>query len=232
MMMPSQKLWMLSPSSTRPAAAAGLLRCRSGGDGGGRRPRGGAPWRYSSAFSSRKKNSRPPSSVANRRCAPASLSNASGSTCSSAVPSSTPADRLTRWLHQATVAPPRSALAATTTDSTPPASVARRSIAERASCEQTKTAPEGAVAGRGDRLQATPLALNQARQRFQPSSAASLSIARPVVGVEARAARRDRRRSRSSSPPRCPGPARPSSARRCRAGCRCRRRRRGRAPGR
>ena len=40
---------------------------------------------------------------------------------------------------------------------------------------QNKAAPEGAAHSmRGGRGQATPFALNQARQRFQPSSAASL----------------------------------------------------------
>jgi hypothetical protein len=61
--------------------------------------------------------------VRNRLCGLALRSNASGSTSSSAVPSSTPADRLTRWC-TTRVSTPIVRLAATTTDSRPPRNVA------------------------------------------------------------------------------------------------------------
>jgi hypothetical protein len=153
-----------------PATAAGLLGVEVVGGGAGRRLRGGGCG-----------GTARPSPAGRRTAARRAASQEQLVRCGLAleglgqhvqqrVPSSTPADRLTRCLTRRPSSRWVSA-AAISTDSTPPARVASTMDSSVMVC-----AP-GGMAGPQlpDRRpgQATPC-LNQARQRFQPSSACSL----------------------------------------------------------
>ena len=106
-----------------PAAAARPAAGRSRGGGGARRPRGGGCGGRARPSRAGRRTAVRAAASANRLCGLALLSKASGSTSSSAVPSSTPAERLTRWW-TTRVSTPTVRLAATPTDSSPPSNVA------------------------------------------------------------------------------------------------------------
>ena len=152
-----------------PAAAAGLLRGRSRDGDGARRLRGdGCGDRARPSRAGRRTAGR----RAGSRTAPAAApcaENASGRMSSSAVASSTPADRLTRWWTTFDSTASVSA-AATITESRPPSPVARTIQAS-----VTRAA-------RGQVAQATPRARRLMRRRARAArrgSAASRRRPRP-----------------------------------------------------